>query len=71
MPERKFKIKTSLGSYIAPKEIMTESEVREFALQLINDSEERAVWAEKVEKDPIEDVLNWVNLTEFTIEEKY
>ena len=69
MPERKFKVATSLGNYIAPKEEMTESEVREFALQLIQDAEEREVWREKVEKDDIEDIIKWVNITNITIEE--
>jgi hypothetical protein len=69
MNERKFKVKAPLGSLVASKEVMTESEVREFALQLINDSEEREIWKQKVEKDPIEDVLNWVNITDFTITE--
>lgn len=71
MSERKFKVKTSLGSYIAPKETMTESEVREFALQMINDESEKEVWREKIAKDDIGDILRWVNITNITIEEIY
>ena len=69
MPERKFKVTTSLGNYIAPKEEMTEGEVREFALQLIQDTEEKEVWREKVMNDDINDLLKWVNITNLTIEE--
>lgn len=67
--ERRFKIKSSLGNIIAPKEIMTESELREFALQLIQDPDSLGTWTEKIRKDPIEDVLNLVSFTEITAEE--
>lgn len=69
MNERRFKVKAPFGSLVASKETMTESEVREFALQLINESEEHEIWSEKIKKDAIEDVLSWVKITGFTITE--
>ena len=69
MNERRFRVKTGLGNYIAPKEEMTESEIREFALQLIQDAEEQEIWREKVMNDDINDLFKWINFTNITIEE--
>ena len=54
---------------IIPKEIMTEEELREFMPQLIGDAEQAETWREKANKDPIEDVTDWLKQAGYGIEE--
>jgi len=58
-----------MGSIVIPKEIMTETEIREFMPTLIGDAEQAETWKEKAKKDPIEDVIGWLKQSGYEIEE--
>ena len=61
MSEKSFKIEPPTGSIVIPKEVMTEKELRAFMPQLIGDPEQADVWKEKAAKDPIEEIVEWMN----------
>lgn len=78
-----YKIFPPLGSMVLSKEIMTEAELRDFAYQVVNqgrdnaseelgqvsDADYESVWAEKVKKDPIADVVEWLKPLGYQITE--
>lgn len=66
---KKYKINPPMGSMMIPKEIMTESELREFMPQLIGESEMAETWREKAKKDPIEEVIEWLKQSGYEVEE--
>ena len=51
-----------------PKEVMTEADIRAFVPQLIADSEMVETWKEKAEKDPIEDLIEWLENAGYKVE---
>lgn len=55
-----YKIKPPMGSTMTPKDVMTEAEIRAFVPQLVADPEQVETWKEKAEKDPIEDLIEWL-----------
>ena len=57
---KQFKIIAPIGTIIIPKEVMTEQELREYAMQLVSEADRADVWREKVEKDTIESVVDWL-----------
>lgn len=59
--KRLYKIKAPLGNNVVPKEIMNEEELRSFALQILENQELGDVWVEKIQKDPIAEVVEWIN----------
>ena len=68
--EKKFKIKVPIGMIITPKEIMTEAELRDFFPQVVQDPKVADIWREKASKDPIEDLVDWLQRAGFNIEEQ-
>ncbi len=68
--QKKYKISPPLGNIMIPKEIMTEQEVREFAPQIVQDSDMTSdTWREKITKDPIEDVVDWLRSAGYIVNE--
>lgn len=61
MSEKTYKISAPLGTTLVPKDTMTEAELRSFASQLVQEADQVDVWKEKVAKDPIESVVEWLN----------
>lgn len=66
---KKFKVTAPIGNVVV-KELMNEGELREFAGQLIQDASSASVWHEKAAKDPIQEVVDWLRQSGYTIEEK-
>jgi len=66
---KKFKISTPVGNIVIGKEIVTEAELRQFALQINNNEENADVWREKIEKDDISEVLEWLKGAGYLIDE--
>jgi len=62
-----FKIKAPIGTSIVSNEIMTEEQLRNHALQLLQEKDN--IWTEKITKDPIEDVVEWLRNLEYQITE--
>lgn len=58
-----------MGTVIIPKEVMTEKEVREFLPQIVQDPEMNEVWKAKAEKDPIEDLISWLQQAGYSVKE--
>ena len=70
MAEKTYKIKAPIGTNVLPKELMTERELRTFAPQLIQDTEQLAVWKEKMASDEIELLVEWLVQAGYKIEEQ-
>lgn len=64
---KKYKIKAPIGTSIVPNEEMNEDQLRNHALQLLQEKDD--IWTEKITKDPIEDVVDWLRNLEYKIEE--
>lgn len=69
MTEKLYKVSPPIGNIIVPKEVMNEKEVREFVKQIVQEAEENAVWQEKADKDPIEQVIEWLTGAGYTVTE--
>lgn len=67
--EKEYHITPPLGSMVTPSEVMTEDEVREFAVQLIMDPAQLEVWKEKLLKDPLGDVISWLEKADYKVTE--
>jgi|CXWL01.1.fsa_nt_gi hypothetical protein len=65
----KYKIKPPFGSNIVSKEVMTETELRAFVPQIMGDAEAAEVWKEKVAKDKIEDIIDWLRSAGYIVTE--
>lgn len=65
MAETKYKLMAPLGSIIVPKEVMTEGELRIFAMQIAQEQP----WIEKAEKDPMPMVLQWLRDSGYSVTE--
>ena len=65
-----YKIQVPLGTTVVPKEILTEEELRAYAVQIAESGESAATWKEKAEKDPIEDVISWLRELGFIIQKQ-
>lgn len=70
MIEKLYKLNPPVGSLVLPKEWMTEQELREFMPQLVQESEQSEVWKEKATKDPIENLVEWLNRAGYQVETK-
>ena len=55
-----------MGNVVVSKEALTEQELRDFAQQII---QEDVVWRQKVEKDPIGDIVDWLRISGYSITE--
>jgi len=66
---KKYKINPPMGSMMTPKEIMTETEIREFMPQLIGDAEMAEIWKEKSKKDSIDEVIDWLKQAGYEVNE--
>ena len=64
-----YKIKAPIGNTIVPKEVMTEKEVRQFALDLLQESEDQDTWREKIQKDSIAEVIDWLKNLSYEVKE--
>lgn len=64
-----FKITAPLGNNVIPKEKMSEQELREFALQILQNEELGDVWVEKIQQDPIAEVVEWLTQSGYQIVE--
>ena len=69
MTEKKFKIQAPMGTIMVPKDVMTESELRKFMPQLIQDPEVYETWKAKAAEDPIEEIIEWLRRSGFVITE--
>jgi len=65
MADTKYKLMAPLGSIIVPKEVMTEGELRIFAMQIA----QTQPWIEKAEKDPIAQVVQWLQDVGYSVTE--
>jgi len=63
-----YKINPPVGSNIITKPFLTEEELREYCLKIIQDPDEAKVWKEKIEKDPIEHVVEWLKVIGYQVE---
>lgn len=70
MTEKLYKLEAPMGSIVIPKEYMTEKELREFAPQLIQDPTALASWQEKIDKDPIEELIEWLVQAGYKVTER-
>lgn len=66
--DKKYKVTAPIGNIVPPKDMLTEKELRIYAYSLIRDTEEHAVWSDKIQNDPIESVIEWLNFTEHKVE---
>jgi len=66
MTEIKYKVMAPIGNLLA-KDTMTEKELREYVLSLIQDPNMVDSWQEKASKDSIEDLLNWLRVAGYKI----
>jgi len=69
MTEKTYKISPPIGSIMMPKEWMTEKEIRAFLPSIIGDAEQAETWKEKAEKDPIEELLEYLKRGGYTVTE--
>lgn len=76
MDEKKYKVSAPSGSTIISipykpntENVFTEKELREYAMQLIHDPSWTDSWKEKVSKDPIESVIEWLSSAGYQINE--
>ena len=63
MKDKKFRVGAPQGIAVVPKEVMTEKELKEFAMKFITDedgSENDEIWKEKIKKDEIGSVVEWL-----------
>lgn len=69
--EKAFKLLAPVGSIVTFKESMTEKEIREFTLQILSNQadEEMDVWEEKIKKDPIESVIEYLRSAGYIVEQ--
>ena len=65
-----YKVSSPIGNTIPPKELMTEKEIREFLPTIIGDAEMAGVWKEKADKDPIEDLVEYLNQAGYVVTEQ-
>jgi hypothetical protein len=61
-----YKVKSPVGNLVPPQEIMNDENLRLFAASLIMGSDE--VWKEKLQKDEIKDVIEWMSQAGYQIE---
>jgi len=66
---KKYKIISPLGNVVIPHEIMTGKQLRAFTMQLMEANTESEVWHEKILKDPIAEVIDWLRRTNYGVEE--
>lgn len=66
MTNKTFNVKAPVGNIIA-KDVMTEAELRAFAIQINNNEEYGDTWREKMEKDEIDEVVEWFRGAGYTI----
>ena len=58
--DKKYSIKSPMGTMLVPKNEMNEAEIRDFTSQLADpDVDNAADWQEKIEKDPIAQVIQY------------
>lgn len=62
-----YKITPPIGTIMVPKETMTESELRGFIPQLIQDSDQAEIWLEKVAKDPVDNLIEWLTQSGYKV----
>lgn len=58
-----FKVQAPIGNSIIPKEVMTERELRDHALQLLTPEQQKDpqdTWTRKIKEDEVEEVAEWL-----------
>ena len=65
---RTFKINAPIGLALAPEGPLSEKQLREFAIQINQNEEYRETWVEKIEKDEIESVIEWLEGIGYKVE---
>lgn len=67
--EKKYKIVAPLSSSIIGKDLMTEEELRNYIKQIAlkEDGYSSETWIIKAEKDPIEDLIQWLTSSGYII----
>lgn len=66
---KKFSVKAPVGNFVVDKDVMTEAELRAFAIQINNNEEYAETWREKMEKDEIDEVVEWFRGAGYIISE--
>lgn len=64
----KYKVEAPVGNIVVPNKPITEEELRNFVVQIVQDANENAVWLEKAAKDPIESVVEWLQNAGYTVD---
>lgn len=67
--EKKYAVNMPVGNLVTPSEPMSEKELRTFVGQIQQDADVAEVWREKAEKDPIEEVIQWLVTAGYTVNE--
>jgi hypothetical protein len=67
--QRLWEVKPPIGNLMVPKPQMNEKDLREYALQINQNEDQVDVWKEKVEKDPIDTVIEWLRMSGYTVTE--
>ena len=64
-----YHVKQPLGNHLLPKEVMLEGELREYAMQVLQpqDGTSEMTWQEKIQKDPIDNVVEWLKALGYTV----
>ena len=65
---KKYILKAPVGTYLAPEGPIDDKQLREFALEINNNEEGREIWEEKIQKDEIESVVEWLEGIGYEIE---
>lgn len=66
--ENKYKVEAPMGNTMMPNEIMTEIQIREFLPQIVQDPASAEIWKEKAEKDPMEELVEYLVTAGYKIE---
>lgn len=61
----KYKVTAPIGNVAAPPTVADEKELRRYAIQITTN----VSWQEKFEKDPINEVIEWLERAGYTIDE--
>lgn len=69
--QKEYLITSPVGNIVVPKDIMNESELREFLPQLVQNSEDAQTWKDTSKNQPIETIINYFIQAGYKIEEKH
>ena len=67
--EKKYVVNSPVRDLVMRTAPMNEKELREFVGQIQQNEDVAEVWREKAEKDPIEEVIQWLVTAGYTVNE--